>query len=488
MDKHQVKQIFDDIEVPKKELKKAIHQAVVRAENESNTRRRFKWVRTITNGMAIAAVVCILYLSSGLFLPSVNKAMGSIPIVGQIYKDFQDKVGLSLFKSNLVTALNEKAESRGITVSVNSSYYDAGQLVYNFTVDNFQSDEKEIMYDVDETSYNDNFSINYDSLMLKKLNNKQYAGQLRIYTNGTEIKNGETVPFVITHINEIQGNWRFKLPITKKNAGYLESSKVISAYHNRYQFSNIQVENGKLGSVLQFTIDYQGIAKHDTVEINKVKDDLGNTYEMTSSNIELGERKKVNERTVRAKGQTQLESPINPKAKKLTLIANIKSQAEGSEIVSLNAEMPFHVSETNHQNIGIEINNINQKGRKVMVHYRFTGIDTSSMNENDLVNIGETIGLGDTKKMQSLPDPVGEYEEGYYLKANIARVKNMNTAEMVSTFELDDDYNDKLSLKHFEFNEYSLYIDNGVLNHLIQLEPFSFTVPVHQVSQHAKLK
>ncbi|UTL73349.1 DUF4179 domain-containing protein [Bacillus halotolerans] len=488
MEKHQVKQLYDDIEVPKRALKKAIHQAVDRAENESNTKRRFKWGRTITNGMAVAAVVCILYLTSGLFLPSVNKAMGSIPIVGQIYKEFQDKVGLSLFKSNLVTNLNEKAESRGITISVNSSYYDAGQLVYNFTVDNLQSGEKELTYNVSKASFNDNFSIDLDSLMLKKLNNKQYAGQLRLYTKGAEIKNGDTTPFVITHINEIQGNWSFKLPITKKNASYLEGSKVVSVHHNRYQFSNIQVENGRLGSVLQFTIDYQGIAKHDTVEINEVKDDLGNTYEMTSSNIELGDRKKVNERTIRAKGQTLLESPINPKAKKLTLIANIKSEAEVSEIVPLNAEMPFHVSETNHQNIGIEINNINQKGRKVMVHYRFTGIDTSSMNENDLVNIGETIGLGDTKKMQSWPDPVGDYEEGYYLKANIAKVKNMNTAEMVSTFELDDDYNDKLSLNHFEFSEYGLYIDNGVLNQLIQLEPFSFTVPVHQVSQHAELK
>lgn len=121
-----------------------------------------------------------------------------------------------------------------------------------------------------------------------------------------------------------------------------------------------------------------------------------------------------------------------------------------------------------------------------MVHYRFTGIDTSSMNENDLVNIGETIGLGDTKKMQSWLDPVGDYEEGYYLKANIAKVKNMKTAEMVSTFELDDDYNDKLSLKHFEFNEYGLYIDKGVLNHLIQLKSISFTVPVHQVSQPSR--
>ncbi|WP_121642047.1 DUF4179 domain-containing protein [Bacillus vallismortis] len=488
MDKHQVKQMYDDIAVPKKALKKAIHQAVVRAENDRNSRRRFKWGRTITNGMAIAAVVCILYLSSGLFLPSVNKAMGSIPIVGQIYKDFQDKVGLSLFKSNLVTALNEKAESRGITVSVNSSYYDAGQLVYNFTVDNLQSDEKELMYDVDEGSYNNNFSINYDSLMLKKINNKQYAGQLRIYTNGIQIKNGETVPFVITHINEIQGNWRFKLPIIKKKANYLESSKVVSAYHNRYQFSNIQVENGKLGSVLQFTIDYQGIAKNDTVAIDEVKDDLGNIYEMTMSNIVLGDRKKINERTVRVKGQTQLESPINPKAKKLTLRAYIKSEAEGSEIVPLNAEMPFHVSKTNHQNIGIEINNMKQEGRKVLVQYRFTGIDTSSMNENDLVNIGEMIGLGDMKKMKSWADPLAYYEEGYYLKANTAKVKNMNTAEMVSTFELDDAYLDKLSLKHFEFDKYGLYIDKGVINDLIQLKPFSFTVPVHQVKQPGEKK
>ncbi|MEG7380805.1 DUF4179 domain-containing protein [Bacillus subtilis] len=488
MDKYQVKQMYDEIKVPKKALKKAIHQAVVRAENESDSRRRFKWGRVLTNGIAVTAVVGILYLTSGLFLPSVNKAMGSIPIVGQIYKDFQDKVGLSLFKSNLVTALNEKAESRGITVSVNSSYYDAGQLVYNFTVDNFQSDEKEIMYDVDEASYNDKFSINYDSLMLKKLNNKQYAGQLRIYTNGTEIKNGDTVPFVITHINEIQGNWRFNLPITKKNASFLESSKVVSAYHNRYQFSNIQVENGKLGSVLQFTIDYQGIAKNDEVEINEVKDDLGNTYEMTASNIELGDRKKMNERTVRAKGQTQLKSPINPKAKKLTLIADIRSEAEGSEIVPLNAEMPFRVSETKHQNIGIEINNMKQEGRKVLVHYRFTGVDTSSMNEDDLVNIGEMIGLGDIKKMQSWPDPMAYYEEGYYLKWNKAEVKNVNTAEMLSTFELDDAYLDKLSLKHFEFNEYGLYIDKGVLNDLFQRKPFSFTVPVHQVSQPAKIK
>lgn len=59
--------------------------------------------------------------------------------------------------------------------------------------------------------------------------------------------------------------------------------------------------------------------------------------------------------------------------------------------------MPYRLSETKHQNIGIEINNIKQEGREVLVHYRFTGVDTSNMSKDDLVNIGETIGLGDIK-------------------------------------------------------------------------------------------
>ena len=54
-----------------------------------------------------------------------------------------------MFKSNLVTKLNEKAESRGITVTVKSVYYDSGQLVYNFTVDNLKSDEESISFQVD---------------------------------------------------------------------------------------------------------------------------------------------------------------------------------------------------------------------------------------------------------------------------------------------------------------------------------------------------
>ncbi|PJN82446.1 hypothetical protein CV739_21690 [Bacillus velezensis] len=171
-----MKQLYQDIDVPKAELKNVIHSAAVRAGKEGAVRRR--WGRKVINGLAVAAALFILYLSSGLFMPSVNTAMGNIPVAGQIYSLFQDKAGSALFKSNLVTKLNEKAESRGITVTVKSVYYDSGQLVYNFTVDNLKSDEESISFQVDYKDPRNMLAEDYDSSDMKKMKDGRYAGQL----------------------------------------------------------------------------------------------------------------------------------------------------------------------------------------------------------------------------------------------------------------------------------------------------------------------
>ncbi|MBT2711639.1 DUF4179 domain-containing protein [Pseudomonas sp. ISL-88] len=202
MEKHQMKQLYQDIDVPKQELKKAIQSAASRAGKEGAAKRR--WGRKLTNGLAVAAALFLLYLSSGLFIPSVNTAMGNIPVAGQIYNLFQDKAGSALFKSNLVTKLNEKAESRGITVTVKSVYYDSGQLVYNFIVDHLKSDEDHISFQVD---YKDDLNIlaeDYDSRELKKLTDGRYGGQLRFFTDSSKLKDGDKFPLVITQLRTSQ--------------------------------------------------------------------------------------------------------------------------------------------------------------------------------------------------------------------------------------------------------------------------------------------
>lgn len=397
MEKHQMKQLYQDIDVPKAELKNVIHSAAVRAGKEGAVRRR--WGRKVINGLAVAAALFILYLSSGLFIPSVNTAMGNIPVAGQIYRVFQDKAGSALFKSNLVTKLNEKAESRGITVTVKSVYYDSGQLVYNFTVDNLKSDEEDIPFEVDYKDIRNILSLDYDSQGMKKMKDGQYGGQLRFFADGPKMKDGDKLPLVITQIKDIPGNWRFTLPIKKQKSVSLEGTKAVNV-NGLYRFFDIRAENGTMGSALLYSVDFQDAAKNDAISIDEATDDAGNHYEMTMSNIELGSRKNLPGGGKRIRGQTQFSKPIDPKAKTLFITGNLKSESEPGEIVPLKTKLPASYK-TKHHHVGITIKKIKQQGRRVIVDYQFTGINDSKTDKDQLINVGESIGLGNTKKMKT---------------------------------------------------------------------------------------
>ncbi|WHY39247.1 DUF4179 domain-containing protein [Bacillus velezensis] len=473
MEKHQMKQLYQDIDVPKAELKNVIHSAAVRAGKEGAVRRR--WGRKVINGLAVAAALFILYLSSGLFMPSVNTAMGNIPVAGQIYRVFQDKAGSALFKSNLVTKLNEKAESRGITVTVKSVYYDSGQLVYNFTVDNLKSNEEDIPFEVDYKDSRNILSLDYDSQGMKKVKDGQYGGQLRFFADGPKMKDGDKLPLVITQIKDIPGNWRFTLPIKKQKSVSLEGTKAVNV-NGLYRFFDIRAENGTTGSALLYSVDFQNAAKNDAISIDEASDDAGNHYEMTMSNIELGSRKNLPGGGKRIRGQTQFSKPIDPKAKTLFITGDIKSESEPGEIVPLKTKLPVSYK-TKHHHVGITIKKIKQQGRRVIVDYQFSGIDVSKTDKDQLMNVGESIGLGNTKKMKTWSS-LNEYEKGYYLKGNKAKVTNLKTGEMESVFELDDSSDKDYSLRDFSFDSYALYVNRTFMNTLAGDGKITFAVPV----------
>lgn len=473
MEKHQMKQLYQDIDVPKAELKNVIHSAAVRAGKEGAVRRR--WGRKVINGLAVAAALFILYLSSGLFMPSVNTAMGNIPVAGQIYRVFQDKAGSALFKSNLVTKLNEKAESRGITVTVKSVYYDSGQLVYNFTVDNLKSDEEDIPFEVDYKDSRNILSLDYDSQGMKKMKDGQYGGQLRFFADGPKMKDGDKLPLVIKQIKDIPGNWRFTLPIKKQKSVSLEGTKAVNV-NGLYRFFDIRAENGTTGSALLYSVDFHDVAKNDAISIYEASDDAGNHYEMTMSNIELGSRKNLPGGGKRVRGQTQFSKPIDPKAKTLFITGDVKSESEPGEIVPLKTKLPASY-ETKHHHVGITIKKIKQQGRRVIVDYQFSGINLSKADEDQLMNTGESIGLGNTKKMKTWPS-LNEYEKGYYLKGNKAKVTNLKTGEMESVFELDDSSDKDYSLRDFSFDSYALYVNRTFMNTLAGDGKITFSVPV----------
>ena len=102
-------------------------------------------------------------------------------------------------------------------MKVNSVYYDAGRLVYTFTVENLHTKEDSVSFRVNAEKIDGNFQLNYDKTELKKLKDGRYVGQTEVYTNGQTIKQGQQVPLVISKIGDIVGNWRFELPVVKQN-------------------------------------------------------------------------------------------------------------------------------------------------------------------------------------------------------------------------------------------------------------------------------
>ncbi|MBX7001035.1 DUF4179 domain-containing protein [Bacillus aerophilus] len=479
MERKEMKKLYDEIDVPKVEVTSAVRQAIgdVKAEQK---RRWFTWNWRTPIYSVIALVV--LYFSSGFIFPSLNTAMARVPFVGQLYMMFHDKVGMSLFQSELVKHVNEGAESRGVTVKVNSVYYDAGRLVYTFTVENFHTNEDFIPINIDSDQINENFQPDTSGPELKKLKDGRYAGRIEFYTNGQMIKQGQKAQLVISKIGDIVGNWRFELPVVKQKTILLAGQKEVSILNGRYQLKDIKVENGVNSSVIQYAIDYNGVAKDDEVLIDRMRDNLGNKYRLETGT--RFEEKQLSNKKTRINHMTILNQPIDPKATELTFFTTLWVEHEESKIIPLQTKLPIQFK-TKHYGIGIKINKIEQKGRSVIVDYQFTGVGQKELDEGVMKNAGEWIGLGDVKKMKSWSDPEADYENGYYLKGNNAKVTNLKTASMQSTFDFDVKELDKLSLNHFSFKDYGLYLDLSNLNLLAPQKDITVTIPVKKETSKA---
>ncbi|WP_342501840.1 DUF4179 domain-containing protein [Bacillus sp. FSL W7-1085] len=479
MERKEMKKLYDEIDVPKVELTSAVRQAMgdVKAEKK---RRWFTW--NWRTPIYSAIVLIVLYFSSGFLFPSLNTAMARVPFVGQLYMMFHDKVGMSLFQSELVKHVNEGAESRGVTVKVNSVYYDAGRLVYTFTVENFHTNEDFIPINIDSDQINENFQPDTRGPELKKLKDGRYAGRIEFFTNGQMIKQGQKAQLVISKIGDIVGNWRFELPVVKQKTILLAGQKEVSILNGRYQLKDIKVENGVNSSVIQYAIDYNGIAKDDEVLIDRMRDNLGNKYRLETGT--RFEEKQLSNKKTRINHMTILNQPIDPKATELTFFTTLWVEHEESKIIPLQTKLPIQFK-TKHYGIGIKINKIEQKGRSVIVDYQFTGVGQKELDEDVMKNAGEWIGLGDVKKMKSWSDPEADYENGYYLKGNNAKVTNLKTASMQSTFDFDVKELDKLSLNHFSFKDYGLYLDLSNLNLLAPQKDITVTIPVKKETSKA---
>ena len=120
MDKEKWIKEVDSIEVPKEAVFQAISQGIKQAEKPRRKKRMIIG--------ALTAAAATLIIGSGFVSPTANQVLAKTPILGELYKKFDDKLGMKLAEEDMVTNLNETITKNGVTLKVTSAYFDGFQV------------------------------------------------------------------------------------------------------------------------------------------------------------------------------------------------------------------------------------------------------------------------------------------------------------------------------------------------------------------------
>ncbi|MGE7878522.1 DUF4179 domain-containing protein [Peribacillus muralis] len=181
-------------------------------------------------GSAAAAALLGITVTSGFINPTMNKVLANAPLIGGIFQEFDDSMGVELANLDAVTALNQSLTKNGVTVKLTSAYFDGNVVsITGFvddTVEKGHNEKGEVSLDVKLEHNEGDIDPWLDGLStdIKKVNGG-YNFQWKIEYPYKTIKKTDTLPITIHYINGIKGDWNFNIPIQQGNYKTLAINK-----------------------------------------------------------------------------------------------------------------------------------------------------------------------------------------------------------------------------------------------------------------------
>lgn len=268
---------FEHVEVSKhereqvkKEMKKRIHM------NKSS-----KWKKTMT-----AASIAIGISSASLFGLSFTTFAEEIPIIGGIFKFFNDNGLYKEYDAN-ANMLNLVKEDQGIKVTLNEAVFDGRTLYVTYKIESEKDlgEFPSVLVNLDGEKSN-MYARNTE---IKKTGAHEYAGMLigRFRLNGTNLTE-ENFEFKIEGFmvdsfvrnEEIKGNWDFQFGLEAIKSR--EQLVRINRVHEGITFNLTRVTYTPMSFIIKYSAstDKKINDKWDFKIFGvEVKDNLGNIYE-----------------------------------------------------------------------------------------------------------------------------------------------------------------------------------------------------------------
>lgn len=437
---------YDEIEVPQEDVQNAIRSGIQRANSSNEKVGRARRI-------IISTAAAVTLLSSSFIFPSVSHVLADVPLVGQLYSNFNDLVGRNLASQQLITQLNETASSQGIDVKMTSAYYDGAIIGVTFDVTgDVQENERGKLTGFYEMFYGDETIADSKELVHMEPTDNGFTGQIQLYYPGEELPVDSTVPLEFLSIGNEEGTWKFDVPINQLPSEIIQVDK---ESHDKKADVHLQFNSviaGKASTAIDYTAAFPADGKNDQVRL-EAYDDQGNKINILMDGINLENTQKNKQWIV--KGRSIIPQALKGKTNYIEIHPKVALNGK-SQFVKLNQETPTLIS-SSRQDHSIKLENVSTKDNQVVIDFQ--------INDGNEKSRGFHFYKDTARNDVTL---VKESEKDVYKKPidHAIEVLDKGKLRFRSTFNLS-------SLDDFSVSDYVIRVDLGYLssNIPVELEP-----------------
>ncbi|MDF9759473.1 hypothetical protein OKW24_001246 [Peribacillus simplex] len=468
MDNKEVKSAIEKIVVPKEKVFSAIDKGL----KMSGQGRKIKKKKVLAGSVGAAALLGIT-IASGFVNPTMNKVLANTPLIGGIFQEFNDSMGVELANQDAVTELNQSLTKNGVTVKLTSAYFDGNVVSITGFVD---EDVEKGHNEKGEVSFDMNFEhnkgdhdpwLNGKSNDIKKVENG-YNFQWKMVYPYKSFKENSTLPITIHNINGIKGEWNFDIPIQQEKNRTLPINQEQGYPEDEVKIRIKEILNAKASS----SLIYETVEKYkgDDIYILKAVDNKGKVYRFGDGTLLDESKQEDGYQSTMRREMTKLNSDITS----LTFYPQLS--AADPKVQQLLNIKSFTLKSTRF-NLGLQVNDVTQKGGKLVLDYQLTGLPKNlSKGKLDIINnnLKYAFWLVDKKYLTKI-DPENPWPpKNHGIPFNKVKMIDKATAHFQSTFDLNGE--DKI--KNFKLENTILQFDFSSFVPAEDLKPFTVVLPV----------
>lgn len=469
MDNKEVKKAIENIVVPKEKVFNAMDKGL----KMSGQGRKIKKKKVLAGSAAAVALLGIT-VASGFINPTMNKVLANTPLIGGIFQEFDDSMGVELANQDAVTELNQSLTKNGVTVKLTSTYFDGNVVsITGFVDEDVEkggNEKGEVSFDMNFEHYKGDHDpwLRGKSNDIKKVENG-YNFQWKMEYPYKSLKENFTLPITIHNINGIKGEWNFNIPIQQEKNRTLAINQEQGYPDDEVKIHIKEILTAKVSSSLV----YETVEKYKGDEIYfKVIDNKGNVYRLENQTfLEESEQEDGYHSVVRTE-MTKLQSDITS----LTFYPQVSTA--DPKVQQLLDKKSFTLEST-RSNLGLQVNDVTQKGDKLVIDYQLTGLPKNlSKHRLEIINhnLEYLFWLVDKEYLTKI-DPDNPWPpKNHGIPFNKVKMIDKEKAHFQSTFDL----NGEEKIENFKLENTMLLFDFSSLVPAKELKSFTVELPVEK--------